>query len=162
MYSWHFMLRPIRKVKNLKNRFSVNSQNLLYTIFCESTVCISFVLGRTVNTYIIHYCHISLFLKLGRGAARQYISILLSLFSQTKSKFNTNINETSLHELVQDGCFHWDISGLLLTHLCKTYLREYYKRTGLGKVLFDTGDMYNLILNLKHFDGVFALLSYRW
>ena len=27
------MLRPIRK-----NRFSVNSQNLLYTIFCESIV----------------------------------------------------------------------------------------------------------------------------
>ena len=32
------MLRSIRKVKKHKNRFSVNSQNLLYTIFCESTV----------------------------------------------------------------------------------------------------------------------------
>ena len=32
------MLRPIRKVEKRKNRFSVNSQNLLYTIFCESTV----------------------------------------------------------------------------------------------------------------------------
>ena len=32
------MLRPIRKVKKRKNIFSVNSQNLLYTIFCESTV----------------------------------------------------------------------------------------------------------------------------
>ena len=35
------MLRPIRKVKILKNRFSVNSQNLLYTIFCESTVVVN-------------------------------------------------------------------------------------------------------------------------
>ena len=32
------MLRPIRKVKKTQNRFSVNSQNLPYTIFCESTV----------------------------------------------------------------------------------------------------------------------------
>ena len=33
------MLRPIRKVKKKgKNLFSVNLQNLLYTIFCESTV----------------------------------------------------------------------------------------------------------------------------
>ena len=32
------MLRPIRKFKKRKNRFSVNLQNLLYTIFCESTV----------------------------------------------------------------------------------------------------------------------------
>ena len=32
------MLRPIRKVEKRKIRFSVNSQNLLYTIFCESTV----------------------------------------------------------------------------------------------------------------------------
>ena len=32
------MLRPIRKVKKRKNRFSVNSHNVLYTIFCEPTV----------------------------------------------------------------------------------------------------------------------------
>ena len=35
------MLRPIRKVRKRKNRYSVNSQNLLYTIFCESTVYLS-------------------------------------------------------------------------------------------------------------------------
>ena len=34
------MLRLIRKVKKRKNRFSVNSQNLLNTICCESTVII--------------------------------------------------------------------------------------------------------------------------
>ena len=34
------MLWPIRKFKKIKNRFSVNSQNLRYTIFCESTVYI--------------------------------------------------------------------------------------------------------------------------
>ena len=38
------MLRPIRKVKKLKDWFSVNSQNLLYTIFFESTV----LLGQAV------------------------------------------------------------------------------------------------------------------
>ena len=38
VYSWHSMLRPIRKVKKRKNWFSANSQNLLYTIFCEITV----------------------------------------------------------------------------------------------------------------------------
>ena len=38
VYSWHSMLRPISKVKKRKNRFSV-TQDLLYTIFCESTVC---------------------------------------------------------------------------------------------------------------------------
>ena len=38
IYSWHPMLRPIRKVKKSKNLFSVNSQNLLYTIVCDSTV----------------------------------------------------------------------------------------------------------------------------
>ena len=32
------MLRPIRKGKKRENRFSVNSQNLLYTIFCECTI----------------------------------------------------------------------------------------------------------------------------
>ena len=32
------MLQSIRKVKKHKNRFSVNSQNLLCTIFCDSTV----------------------------------------------------------------------------------------------------------------------------
>ena len=36
LYSWHSMLPPIRKVRKI--RFSVNSQNLLSTIFCESTV----------------------------------------------------------------------------------------------------------------------------
>ena len=32
------MLRPISKVEECKNRFSVNYQNLLNTIFCQSTV----------------------------------------------------------------------------------------------------------------------------
>ena len=32
------MLRPIRKVKKCKNKLSVNSQNLPYTILCESRV----------------------------------------------------------------------------------------------------------------------------
>ena len=32
------MLGPVRKVKKRENRLSVNPQNLLYTIFCESTV----------------------------------------------------------------------------------------------------------------------------
>ena len=35
---WYSMLLSTRNVKNRKNRFSVNSQNLLYTIFCEYTV----------------------------------------------------------------------------------------------------------------------------
>ena len=38
MHSWHSLLRSICKVKNHKHRFSVISQNLLYIIFCESTV----------------------------------------------------------------------------------------------------------------------------
>ena len=32
------MLRPIQKLQRRKNRFSVISQNLLHTIFCESTI----------------------------------------------------------------------------------------------------------------------------
>ena len=35
MYSWHSMFT---KLKKCRNWFSVNKQNLLYTIFCESTV----------------------------------------------------------------------------------------------------------------------------
>ena len=43
------MLQPIRKVKKGKNRFSVNSQNLLYTILFESTVSESILLTRVVD-----------------------------------------------------------------------------------------------------------------
>ena len=47
MYSWHSMFRPFRKVKKKReNRFSVNSQNLLYTIFCESTVFSTWFSGK--------------------------------------------------------------------------------------------------------------------
>ena len=50
------MLRPIRKVKNRKNRFSVNSQNLLYTIFCESTV-----FKIIVCVFSVRSCNVTLF-----------------------------------------------------------------------------------------------------
>ena len=40
------MLRPILKIKETrKNRFSVNTQNLLYTIFCQSTRVLKSILG---------------------------------------------------------------------------------------------------------------------
>ena len=49
MYSWHVMLRPFAKVKTAKIIFSENSQNLLYTIFCESTV--SMILSNNTSDH---------------------------------------------------------------------------------------------------------------
>ena len=52
---------PIRKVKNRKNRFSVNSQNLRYTIFCECTVSLLLYLlalrytRKVVGNIYYHY-----------------------------------------------------------------------------------------------------------
>ena len=43
------MLPPIHKVKKCKKRFSVYSQNSLYTIFCESTVSKSILLTHIVD-----------------------------------------------------------------------------------------------------------------
>ena len=47
------MLLQIRKLNKRKNRFSVNSQNLIYTIFCESTVYIDYYVVTSVTIYSV-------------------------------------------------------------------------------------------------------------
>ena len=54
VYNWHSTLRPIRKFEKRKNRISVISQNLLYTIFRESTI--SYCFSRSYTILVMFVC----------------------------------------------------------------------------------------------------------